>query len=136
MLSKTEIDHFSYGISPDMFEQGALVQVLGKGTMYAQRTQTLRNIYLQNSDLSELSEKDKIRVEKIFGTSIEDVWSETKAYWEKRDPRILSKALKDGKLQMSLVFRWYLGLSSRWARQGDASRKRLSGLEWSFNGGI
>ena len=36
-----------------MFEQGALVQVLGKGTMYAQRTQTLRNIYSQNSDLSE-----------------------------------------------------------------------------------
>ena len=79
--------------------------------------------------------KEKIRVEKIFGASIEDVWSETKAYWEKRDPRILSKALKDGKLQMSLIFRWYLGLSSRWARQGDASYEKKTfrfgvALQW------
>ena len=25
---------------------------------------------------------------------------------------------------MALVFRWYLGMSSRWARMGEASRKK------------
>ena len=31
---------------------------------------------------------------------------------------------EEGKFKMSLVFRWYLGLSSRWARQGEVSRKK------------
>ena len=42
----------------------------------------------------------------------------------KRDPRELDRATREPKHQMALVFRWYLGMTSRWARVGDDDRKR------------
>ena len=124
MLCQAQIDHFAYGVSPDMFEQGALVQVLKQGTMYAQRSQTLRTIYLQNDSLQDLSEKERNQVEKILGKSIEDVWMETVLYWSKRDSKFLQRAERDEKFKMALLFRWYLGLSSRWAKTGFSDRKK------------
>ncbi len=124
MLCKAQIDHFSYGVSPDMFEQGAVVQVFSQGTMYAQRTKTLRNIYLKNDGISDLSSKERTRVEKILGKPIESIWLETQTYWQEKEPKLIARAKRDEKLKMSLIFRWYLGLSSRWARQGFVKRKK------------
>jgi hypothetical protein len=39
-----------------------------------------------------------------------------------RDPQQLIKAAKQPKHKMALVFRWYLGLSSRWAQKGTSDR--------------
>ncbi|MFT5434633.1 MAG: trans-AT polyketide synthase/acyltransferase/oxidoreductase domain-containing protein, partial [Myxococcota bacterium] len=47
---------------------------------------------------------------------------ETAAFWESREPRELAKAQADPKHKMALCFRWYLGLSSRWAIAGDDAR--------------
>ncbi|MBM4076236.1 MAG: 2-nitropropane dioxygenase, partial [Planctomycetes bacterium] len=47
----------------------------------------------------------------------------TADYFSSRDPAQIEKALRDPKHQMALVFRWYLGQSSRWANSGEASRK-------------
>ena len=32
--------------------------------------------------------------------------------------------MRDGRHRMALTFRWYLGMTSRWARTGDEDRKR------------
>jgi trans-AT polyketide synthase, acyltransferase and oxidoreductase domains len=59
---------------------------------------------------------------KILGKSVDEVWAETRQYWEQRDPMVLERAARDPKYQMALVFRWYLGKSSRWAIDGDPDR--------------
>ncbi len=54
---------------------------------------------------------------------LEKVWAETQAFWEKRDPRQLIKATQEPKHLMALLFRYYLGLSSRWAIDGVKERQ-------------
>jgi hypothetical protein len=45
------------------------------------------------------------------------------SFWQQRDPREVERAERDPKHKMALCFRWYLGLSSRWAIAGEADRK-------------
>jgi PfaD family protein len=54
---------------------------------------------------------------------LEQVWTETEAYFSRRDPSQNERALRDPKHRMALVFRWYLGQSSRWAIDGIPHRK-------------
>lgn len=124
MLSKMDVTDCGIGIAPDMFEIGAHVQVLKKGTMYAQRSQKLYALYKQYASLEELPPNEIQRLEKqLFQQSIHQVWADTQAYWQ-RDPVQLERAQRDPKHRMALVFRWYLGNSSRWAREGDSARKK------------
>ena len=44
-------------------------------------------------------------------------------YFATRDPAQIEKGRNDPKHQMALVFRWYLGQSSRWANSGETSRR-------------
>ena len=59
----------------------------------------------------------------MFKVPLADVWRDTRAYFEGRDPTQIAKAEADPKHKMALVFRWYLGQSSRWANAGVADRK-------------
>ncbi len=52
------------------------------------------------------------------------MWADTRAYWQTRDPAQVERADRDPRHQMALTFRWYLGMTSRWARTGDADRRR------------
>ena len=125
MLVEAGFADVTMGPAPDMFEIGAHVQVLARGTMYAQRAGRLYDLYRGYAGLAELPPVERERVEKqIFQRPIDDVWAETRAYWERRDPREVERAENDPRHQMALCFRWYLGMTSRWARTGDASRKR------------
>ena len=51
------------------------------------------------------------------------MWEATQSFWRERDPREIDKALASPKHKMALCFRWYLGLSSRWAITGEPSRR-------------
>lgn len=113
------------GPAPDMFEIGAQVQVLSRGSMYAQRAQRLYELYRAWPSLDAIPAADRERVEKqIFQRPIDEVWAETERYWQARDPRELEKARREPRHQVALCFRWYLGMTSRWARTGEAARKR------------
>ena len=52
------------------------------------------------------------------------MWQGTREYWSGRDPAQVERADKDPHYKMALTFRWYLGMTSRWARMGEADRKR------------
>jgi PfaD family protein len=107
----------------DMFEMGVKVQVLKRGTMFAMRAQKLYEIYRQHADWEKVSAAERAQVEKtLLRDSFENIWNETRNFFTRRDPTLLHKAEKDPKQKMALVFRWYLGLSSRWANAGDLSR--------------
>lgn len=108
----------------DMFEMGVKVQVLKRGTMFGVRGAKLFDIYNRHESLEQIPAAVRASLEKdLFQRSIEEVWAETRQYFLKMKPDEVTRAEKDPKHRMALVFRWYLGLSSRWAIQGDPARK-------------
>src|SRR5262249_56156625 len=59
----------------------------------------------------------------VCRSPLEGIGEETRAYSGRRDPRQIERAASDPRHKMALVFRWYLGQSSRWANAGEPMRK-------------
>lgn len=125
MLAEASYTDVASGPAPDMFEIGAKVQVLARGSMYTQRAQRLYEIYKSYDSIEAIPTKERERIEKqLFRASLDTIWAGTRDYWQARDPRQVEKAESDGRHKMALTFRWYLGMTSRWARIGEADRRR------------
>jgi len=108
----------------DMFEMGVTVQVLKRGTMFAQRGQRLADFYRRYSSLDEAPADVLENLEKtVLGRSVADVWAETEDFFSTRDPRQVERAAEDPKHRMALIFRWYLFNGAQWARDGDTKRR-------------
>jgi PfaD family protein len=108
----------------DMFEMGVKVQVLKRGTMFAQRAAKLHEIYTIYDGLEKIPEKIRIQLERdYFKCSLDEEWKRTRAFFSERDPRQIARAEQDSRHKMALVFRSYLGQSSRWATTGNSARK-------------
>lgn len=125
MVAAAGMADVAEGAAPDMFEIGAHVQVLSRGSMYAQRANKLYQLYKTCGSLEAIPPAERKKLEKsVFKAPLDEVWEGTRAYWAERDPREVEKALADGRHKLALTFRWYLGMSSRWARMGTEDRKR------------
>ncbi len=123
ILAQADMADVTMAPAADMFELGVKVQVLKRGTMFASRAHRLYEVYRDNAGLDDLPSKVRSELEQqIFRASLNDIWAETKAFWQRREPGEVSKAETDPKHQMALVFRWYLGKASRWAIEGDGGR--------------
>ncbi len=123
LLAQVEQADTAMAPAADMFEMGVKVQVLKRGTMFPMRASKLYDLYRAYPGLDALPEADRASLEKqIFRGSLESSWQSTRDYFLKRDPREVERAERDPKHKMALVFRSYLGLSSRWANAGDPSR--------------
>lgn len=108
----------------DMFEMGVKVQVLKRGTMFAVRAAKLYDFYRTYGSYPEIPEKQRLMLEKdFFKSSFEEVWQQTRAFFEQRDPHQIERADRDPHHKMALVFRSYLGQSSRWSITGQADRQ-------------
>ena len=108
----------------DMFEMGGKVQVLKRGTMFAQRAAKLYELYAAYDRLENIPEKTRLQLERdIFKSTLDEEWRRTRAFFTERDPRQIARAEQDPRHKMALVFRSYLGQSSRWATSGNPSRK-------------
>jgi len=124
MLAQADVADVIMAPAADMFEQGVKLQVLRRGTMFAPRAAQLYEIYRTYPSLDAIPEQRRARLEReILQAPIAEIWAGTAAFWRDRDPEELARAEADPKHQMALVFRWYLGRASRWAIDGDASRK-------------
>ena len=107
----------------DMFEMGVKVQVLKRGTMFPMRAAKLYELYRAHTALDQLPPADKTFVEKqLLRATVDEAWASTRAFFLQRDPAQVERAECDPKHKMALVFRSYLGLSSRWANAGESSR--------------
>ncbi len=107
----------------DMFELGVELQVLKKGTIFPMRAKRLYELYKTYDGLEALPAEERQRLEtQIFRRPLDDVWAETVEYFERRDPAQIERVADNPKRKMALVFRWYLGMASRWAKVGDADR--------------
>jgi len=108
----------------DMFELGVEVQVLRRGTMFAVRARKLYELYRAYPTLEAIPDAERARVEKqMLRATFEEAWQSTRSFWMNRDPGEVERAERDPRHKMALVFRSYLGLSSRWAITGEMSRR-------------
>lgn len=124
MLAEAEQADTIMAPAADMFEMGVKVQVLKRGTLFAMRAAKLYELYRTRNGLEDIPAAERATLEKtIFRLPLDEVWRQTQAFFRERDPAQLERAVRDPKHQMALVFRWYLGQSSRWANAGEPSRK-------------
>ncbi len=121
-----ELDGAAVEMAPaaDMFELGARVQVARHGTLFAARANKLYELYRRFGAYEELPQADRQRLERqYFRMPVEEVWQQIETYFQARDPGELERALSSPKHRMALLFRWYLGMSSRWAHEGVEDRR-------------
>lgn len=108
----------------DMFELGVKVQVLKRGTLFGVRAAKLYDLYTRYESLEELPAAVRASLEKdIFQQPLESVWAQTADYFQRAKPEELVRAAREPKHRMALVFRWYLGLSSKWPILGEPGRR-------------
>lgn len=123
MLSDAGIADCEMAPAADMFEMGVELQVLKKGTMFPLRGKRLYQLYQAHEGLESLPVAERTRLEEqILRRPLDAVWEECRSYFERRDPDQLRRAEGSPKRRMALVFRWYLGMASRWAVTGEADR--------------
>lgn len=124
MLAQAEQADTAMAPAADMFEMGVKVQVLKRGTMFAMRAAKLYDLYRSCPSLEALPAAERSALEKnLFRISLDEIWAQTVSFFQQRDPSQIQRAERDPKHKMALVFRWYLGMSSRWANAGEPTRK-------------
>ena len=123
LLAQAAIEDVAMAPAADMFELGVKVQVLKRGTMFSVRAQKLYDVYKAYPSIEAIPEAERLRLEAdLFKAPLETIWRETEAFFAQRSPSELVRAGTDAKYRMALIFRWYLGQASRWAKFGDAGR--------------
>lgn len=123
LLANADMADVIMAPAADMFEMGVRVQVLKRGTMFAVRALKLAEIYSDYNSIDEIPPLEREKLEKtIFKRALEDIWQDTVKFFQERDPRQIERAQQDPHQKMALIFRWYLGLSSRWSVMGDPER--------------
>ncbi len=125
LLCQAEQADVAMAPAADMFEIGARVQVLKRGTLFPVRAEKLHQLYKTHACFEEINEKSRKEIEeKFLLTGFEDAWQSTKHFFESLgNTKEIQRAKTDPKYKMALVFRSYLGQSSRWAIDGITQRK-------------
>ena len=124
LLAQAEMPDVMMAPAADMFEMGVKLQVLKRGTLFPVRAQKLYEIYKNYDSIEAISAKEREQLEKqVFRKGLDEIWAETAAFFEQRDPAQLERAIANPKRKMALIFRWYLGLSSRWSNIGEPGRE-------------
>ena len=124
LLAEAEMTDVMMAPAADMFEMGVKLQVLKKGTLFPLRAQKLWELYKNYNSIAEIPSDEIEKLEKqILRKTISEIWQETSTYLSQHHPEKLSKAANNPKVKMALIFRWYLGLSSRWSNTGEKGRE-------------
>jgi len=116
LLANMQIQDTAYAPAGDMFELGAQVQILKKGTLFPVRANKLYEVYRNYSTLDEIDEKTKKQIQtKYFGKTFDEVYEEIKSY---HDAKTIEDAEKNPKNKMALIFKWYFYHSNENALNG------------------
>ena len=123
MLCNLDVAGVDMAPAADMFEMGVQVQVAKSGSLFPARARKLYEIYRQYESLDDIPDDVRRQFEKqLFRKSLTEAWEETRDYLRQHNPTQLKKAEANPKHKMAMLFRWYLGMSSRWAKQGLSVR--------------
>jgi PfaD family protein len=124
LLASAEMADVTMAPAADMFEMGVKLQVLKRGSMFAMRANKLYDLYMTYDSIEDIPAEERHKIEKqIFRSNLDDIWTGTMSFFQERDPQMLARAMSHPKRKMALIFRWYLGLSSRWSNTGEKGRE-------------
>ncbi|MGW7568847.1 ACP S-malonyltransferase [Streptomyces tendae] len=125
LLAQADVQDTGYAPAGDMFEIGARVQVLRRGTLFAARANKLYQAYRQYDGLEAIDAKLRRTIEDgWFHRELEQVWKETREYYLRAGrPQEVERAEEDPRHRMALVFRWYFVHSTRMAMRGDPAER-------------
>ncbi|WP_434930068.1 eicosapentaenoate synthase subunit PfaD [Shewanella sp. HL-SH5] len=124
LLATTEMADVTMAPAADMFEMGVKLQVVKRGTLFPMRANKLYELYTRYDSIEAIPVDEREKLEKqVFRSSLEDIWAGTVAHFNERDPKQIERAKDNPKRKMALIFRWYLGLSSRWSNTGEVGRE-------------
>jgi len=124
LLSEADMADVTMAPAADMFEMGVKLQVLKRGTLFAMRAQKLYDLYTEYDSIEAIPDAERKKIEEqIFRCTLDDIWNGTIDFFKQRDPGQIERAMNNPKRKMALIFRWYLGLSSRWSNIGEKGRE-------------
>ena len=122
MLSSAASTDVTMAISADMMELGVFLQVLKRGTFFAARANHLYELYRKYGGIDEIPAPERIKIEKkYFRNGLEQVWQDCVHYHERvmQNPEKIQKGRQNPKVKMEIIWKYYLGSSSRWANTGE-----------------
>jgi trans-AT polyketide synthase, acyltransferase and oxidoreductase domains len=124
LLAGLEVPDTTYAPAGDMFELGARVQVVRKGTLFAARGNQLYQLYRQHDSLESMDARTRGTLEGWFRHPLPEVWRQTCAYLAAAGKSAdIQLAERTPKHRMALVFRWYFARSIRAALDGDLAER-------------
>lgn len=125
LLAMLDVHDTGYAPAGDMFELGARVQVVRKGTLFAARANQLYQLYRQHESLEAIESRTRRTIENTwFHRSFDEVWREVRDYHARTGrPGDVDRAEHHPKQRMARVFRWYFAHSIRVALQGDVTER-------------
>ena len=124
LLAQAEMADVMMAPAADMFEMGVELQVLKRGTMFPMRAKKLYELYKNYESIEEIPQQERQKLEQqVFRNSLDEIWRQTEEHFNARDPHQIERAKDHPKRKMALIFRWYLGLSSRWSNAGEKGRE-------------
>ncbi len=137
LLGLAESTDVAMAPAADMFEMGVTVQVLKRGTMFAQRGHRLADFYRRYNSLEEAPPEELKNLETTaLGRSVADIWADTEAFFANTDPQ--SGGTRGGRsetpdgvgVSVVPVHRFTMG-----PRRQHGSSRRLPDLVWACDGG-
>ena len=124
LLAQAGMADVTMAPAADMFEMGVELQVLKRGTMFPMRAKKLYDLYKNYESIEEIPQQERQKLEEqLFRNSLDEIWRQTEEHFNARDPHQIERAKDHPKRKMALIFRWYLGLSSRWSNTGEKGRE-------------
>lgn len=117
LLQKINIQDTDYCPAGDMFEMNAKVQVLKRGVFFPARANKLYEIYQKYDSIDEIDEKTKkLLEERYFHRTFEEIYEECKNYYDSEE---IMKSIKNPKVKLAMILKWYFGYASQIALAGD-----------------
>lgn len=124
LLQQINVQDTDYCPSGSLFELGAKTQVLKKGVFFPARANKLYDLWRSHDSLDQIDAKTRAQIqEKYFRRSFDDVWAETRGFYEKSAPEEIARAETNPKQKMALIFRWYFVHTMRLASEGLPDQK-------------
>lgn len=124
MLAAAGPQDFDMAPAGDMFEIGARVQVLKRGTMFAARANRLYELYRTHRSLDDIPAPVLREIEeRYFGRSVAEVWAETAGHYAAAAPGELAEAEANPHKKLAMVFRWYFIHTARLALDGTIAAR-------------
>ncbi|MGE0225140.1 MAG: PfaD family polyunsaturated fatty acid/polyketide biosynthesis protein [Acetobacteraceae bacterium] len=124
MLAQADLADFDIAPAGDMFEIGARVQVLKRGTLFPGRGNRLFELYRSFAGLHEIPAPVLREIEeRCLGRGIDAVWQETVGHYMRVAPEQVAEAEANPRKKMAMVFRWYFIHSTRLAIEGRADQR-------------